>query len=70
MAWKATPEPATSGSNRACVTSVTSCPARTSPCPSPVYGATSPREPAVMIATRTPDSMASAATPGQGTAPR
>ncbi|BCL24929.1 hypothetical protein GCM10017668_67720 [Streptomyces tuirus] len=52
VGWKRTPEPAVRGSNRAWVASVTSCPLRASPAPSPVYGATSPREPAVMITTR------------------
>ncbi len=56
--WNPTPAPVTSGSKQPCVTRVTSCPARARPCPSPVKGATSPREPAVMIATRTGVSMA------------
>lgn len=57
-AWKPMPARAASGSKRPCVTTVTWCPACARPRPRPVKGATSPREPAVMIATRTTDSMA------------
>lgn len=51
--WNPSPCTVTAPAKSACVATTTSCPASRSRTPSPVYGATSPQDPAVTISTRT-----------------